>query len=108
MTKQKVIEGGENKEIKVFANFVLKDMGFKGWKIKWANKGTDSICICKTKEIHMGNAWLYGVRVTDSKYYVLHEIAHIRTDKDCKHGKIYQKELLFLIDKYLVNERGQC
>ena len=97
------------KEVKEFADYVLKTEGYKdtGWTMIYKGETTDSICLHSLNEIHMGKAWLFGIRVLDSKIYVLHEIAHIKTHpEDNWHGDLFQQEHLRLINKYLIKQEG--
>ena len=94
------------REIRAFTKWVMEQEGFGDWEVIFAGEHKDGICIQKMKQIRIGHHWLAGVRVVDSKYFVLHEIAHINTlEQDGWHGDNYNNELIRLIARYIVSPK---
>jgi len=81
---------------------ILKAEGFKDWRAEWS-KASPSICLRKGKRI------LLRHNITDQYEWqmqeeVIHEIAHIRTEGDKMHGRMFYREYVMLLTRYIVDE----
>jgi len=86
-----------DKEIRHFFSNVMNRLGYYDWTLR-LREGHDSYCWSQHKRIDIGRDY-YG----DIRQIVLHEIAHIGTDRFCNsaHTADFWKRLEYLLWKFV-------
>jgi len=93
------------RQLERFAENVFRELGLKGWRMKWSGSTKDSVCIRESKTVFLGKGWI-GKYPYEGKAFFLHEVAHIDSwPKDDKHGREWCKSWANLILKFMAGER---
>jgi len=90
----------KTKKVLEYATAILREEGHSNWKVELSD-ASPSECISELKTIQLCNKRLL-LSLWEIRLEVIHEIAHIATwPEDMLHGKIYFKEYVRLVSKYL-------
>lgn len=78
----------------------MNDLGYLGWELEWSgDSSTEGYCWIDQKKISIGP----GGSTEQTKYLILHEIAHIEPDPPHgnKHHSEFWRRLRFFLNRFL-------
>jgi len=89
-------------EVETFAQEVFEREQLCGWQVAWT-KCNAGLCQRKVKTILLPER-IIGIYKWEAKEYVLHEVAHIRTEADNMHGTEFFAEFARLVQRFMAKE----
>ena len=96
--------GGEVLALK-FARSVLCKLNLKDWKVEIDKIDDSGTCFLPMKLITIPK-WVCNkdnIQFWQTKEYILHEIAHINSYSDNNHGKLFYREYVRLLTRFMAN-----
>jgi len=85
-----------------FALSVLDSENLDNWSVEWT-RSSSGFFMRKSRRVAIPER-IIRMYIWEAKEYVLHEVAHIQTEEDRKHGPVFYKEFARLVTKYMTGE----